>query len=74
MTGGSRTRPLLAADALLSRGWGRPIMPTVQTNTEKTFEQWLDELDGEGKRLTEEGMARLENGGLVGWRRTARPD
>jgi hypothetical protein len=49
-------------------------MPTVQTNTEKTFEQWLDELDGEGKRLTEEGMARLENGGLVGWRRTARPD
>jgi hypothetical protein len=56
-----------AADALLSRGWGRPILPTVQTNTEKTFEQWLDELDGEGKRLMVEGIARLENGGLAEW-------
>jgi hypothetical protein len=33
-----------AAEALLSRGWGRPIQPTVQApGGNKTFEQWLDE-------------------------------
>jgi len=52
-----------AADALLSRGWGRPILPTVQT-TEKTFMQWIDELDEYSKRTLEEGIARMERGEL----------
>ena len=52
-----------AADALLSRGWGRPILPTVQT-TEKTFSQWIDELDEYSKRTLEEGIARMERGEL----------
>ena len=46
-----------AADKLLDRGWGRPIVPTVQTTTGKTFEEWLDTLNDEAKRLLEEGTA-----------------
>ena len=52
-----------AADKLLDRGWGRPILPTVQT-TEKTFMQWIDELDDYDKRVLEEGIARMERGEL----------
>jgi hypothetical protein len=44
-----------AAEGLLSRGWGRPILPTVQTSSgDKTFEQWLDELDPAAKQLLSE--------------------
>jgi hypothetical protein len=46
-----------AADKLLDRGWGKPIAPTVQTTTGQTFEEWLDTLDAEQKRLLEEGSA-----------------
>jgi hypothetical protein len=46
-----------AADALLSRGWGRPILPTVQTSTGRTFEEWLDLLQLENP----EGYHMLEN-------------
>jgi hypothetical protein len=62
---------LSAAETLLSRGWGRPILPTVQANTGKTFEQWLDELSDDGKRLLDEGLPRLEQeGDLADWEAT----
>jgi len=41
---------LSAAEGLLSRGWGKPIVPTVQTTTGQTFEEWLDTLNDEQKR------------------------
>jgi hypothetical protein len=54
-----------ASEALLSRGWGRPILPTVQANAgEKTFEQWLDEVNAQ---LTEDDIARQNGDGLAGW-------
>ena len=56
---------LSAAEALLSRGWGRPILPTVQTSTEKTFEQWLDQLqleNPEGYRMLENAVERERQG------------
>jgi hypothetical protein len=52
---------LSAAEALLSRGWGRPILPTVQTSTEKSFEEWLDQLqleNPEGYRMLETAVER----------------
>jgi hypothetical protein len=53
-----------ASEALLSRGWGRPILPTVQANGgEKTFEQWLDEVN----QVIEDGIARPNGDGLAGW-------
>lgn len=39
-----------AADKLLDRGWGRPILPTVQSTTGQTFEEWLDRLDDDTKK------------------------
>src|SRR6185312_13412926 len=51
---------LSAAEALLSRGWGRPILPTVQTNTRNTFEQWLDGLGDDTKQLIEDGIKRQD--------------
>ena len=54
-----------AADKLLDRGWGRPIVPTVQTTTGKTFEQWLDTLDDHAKQLIDEDIARVERGELA---------
>jgi hypothetical protein len=53
-----------AADKLLDRGWGRPIVPTVQTTTGKTFEEWLDTLDEHAKQLIDEDIAR-ERGELA---------
>jgi len=63
-----------AADKLLDRGWGRPILPTVQT-TEKTFMEWIDELqleNPEGYHLLEnavererQGLADLETDGVA---------
>jgi hypothetical protein len=61
-----------AAEALLSRGWGRPIQPTVQApGGTKTFEQWLDELNGPAREAIDEaladesfGLAKLESDGM----------
>src|SRR5262245_15207046 len=52
-------------EALLSRGWGRPILPTVQTTAGQTFEEWLDTLNDQQKRAFEEGRARMKNGDLA---------
>jgi hypothetical protein len=56
---------LSAAEALLSRGWGRPILPTVQTNTGNTFEQWLDGLGDDTKQLIEDGIKQQDAGDLA---------
>ena len=50
---------LSAAEALLSRGWGRPVLPTVQSTTGRTFEEWLDTLNDEQKHTLDEGRARM---------------
>jgi hypothetical protein len=50
-----------AAEALLARGWGRPIQPTVQAlGGGKTFEQWLDELDGPAREAFDEALAEQD--------------
>ena len=46
-----------AADKLLDRGWGRPMLPTVQTTTGQTFEEWLDTLSGPGKEMLDRDLA-----------------
>jgi hypothetical protein len=47
-----------ASEALLSRGWGRPILPTVQANAGH-FEQWLDQIHDQ---LIEDGLAASDGG------------
>jgi hypothetical protein len=45
----------------LARGWGRPIQPTVQAlGGGKTFEQWLDELDGPAREAFDEALAEQD--------------
>jgi hypothetical protein len=46
-----------AAEALLSRGWGRPMQPTVQPGGGQTFEDWLDKLNGPGRQMLDEALA-----------------
>ena len=41
---------IAAAEALLNRGWGKPIQATTQAET-ATFEDWLDSLDDHTKDL-----------------------
>jgi hypothetical protein len=52
-----------ASEALLSRGWGRPVLPTVQANAGH-FEQWLDEMNAQ---LIDDGTASQNGDGLAGW-------
>jgi hypothetical protein len=40
-----------AAEGLLSRGWGRPVQPMVNTQTSRTHEEWLDRLDAAAREL-----------------------
>ena len=48
-----------AADKLLDRGWGRPILPTVQAATGQTFEEWLDQLHPQAKQLLDRDLKLL---------------
>ena len=52
---------LSAAEALLNRGWGRPVQPTAQAET-GTFEDWLDSLDDHAKELIDREL----NAGAAG--------
>jgi len=48
---------IAAAEALLNRGWGKPIQPTAQAET-GTFEDWLDSLDDDTKQLIADDLNR----------------
>ena len=48
---------LAAAEALLNRGWGKPIQATAQAET-GTFEDWLDSLDDDTKQLIADDLNR----------------
>ena len=53
---------LSAAEALLSRGWGRPMQPMVEPpGGVKTFEDWLDELQGPAREAIDEALTRAGN-------------
>jgi len=52
---------IAAAEALLNRGWGKPIQATAQAET-STFEDWLDSLDDHAKELID----REPNAGPAG--------
>jgi len=51
------TARLAAAEALLNRGWGKPIQPSAQSES-GTFEDWLDSLDDHTKQLIADDLNR----------------
>jgi hypothetical protein len=55
---------LSAAEALLSRGWGRPAQPMVEApGGGKSFEEWVDSLTGPGKEMLDRELAEEAQNG-----------
>jgi hypothetical protein len=58
---------LSAAEALLSRGWGRPAQPTVEApGGGKTFEDWVDSLTGPGKEMLDRALRDFDGAPSIG--------